>query len=150
MSRLGYQGNSFNIKVFCEFSDKLLPDKKEATINNLSEYSAYDMLHKINNFLKHNSVESYKKLKKAYPDSVISEENGVNIEYKNGMFAGDWITIKPGYIDEVLNKLIRFFEDYCRIYLNEDIEESKWNYDDYFKNAFKKMSKLDQYFGLDF
>lgn len=66
------------------------------------------------------------------------------------MFAGDWIIIKPGYIDSLLKKLVIFFEDYCRIYLKEDVEESKWNYDDYFKRAFKNMSNLREYFGLNF
>lgn len=55
------------------------------------------------------------------------------------MFAGDWIIIKDGYIDKLFKKLIEFFEDYCNKFLGEDLEESKWNYDDYFKDVYKKV-----------
>lgn len=64
------------------------------------------MLHKINNFLKHNSIDSYKTLKKMYPNNVASAENKTaNIEYENGMFAADWIILKPNYIDEIFGKI---------------------------------------------
>ena len=66
------------------------------------------------------------------------------------MFAGDWIIIKDGYIDKLFKKLIEFFENYCNKFLGEDLEESKWNYDDYFKDVYKKVKNLDSYFGQTF
>ncbi len=66
------------------------------------------------------------------------------------MFAGDWIIIKPNYIDDLLKKLVTFFEDYCKVYLREDIERSKWNYDEYFHNAKSEMQNPLEYLGLNF
>ncbi len=148
MTECGYKGTDYDFQSFCKFSDGLLKDKNGAKLNELSKFNAYNMLHKINNFLKHNSMEAYKTLKHLYPKNVHSPENGDKIEYKNGMFAGDWLILKPGYIDKTLDQLITFFEDYCRVYLDESPNESKWNYDEYFKIAFKSLSNPYDYLGL--
>lgn len=149
MVECGWKGTDFNMKSFTSFSDGLLKQKDKTKISTLSKYNAYNLLHKLNNFLKHNSIESYKTLLKLYPNNVASIENGkAKAPYENGMFAGDWIIVKPNYIDDLLGKLIQFFEDYCRVYLNEDIEESKWNYDEYFYNAYNQMRYPERYLGL--
>ena len=124
-------------------------DKNGKKIDKLKKYNAYNLLHKVNNFLKHNSIESYKKLKHFYSNNVRSIENGTaNIEYENGMFAGDWIILKENYIDTLLDKLVEFFEDYCINYLAENIEDSSWNHDDYFWDALKEMRDPYEYFGI--
>ena len=65
-----------------------------------------NLLHKINNFLKHNTIDAYNGLKKEYPKNVCSVENKTaKSQYENGMFAGDWIIIKDGYIDKLFKKL---------------------------------------------
>lgn len=151
MKETGSNVNDFSIDKFFSFSDGLLATKEKIKIENLSEYNAYNMLHKINNFLKHNSIMSYNKLKFNYPKNVASVENGTAKKpYENGMFAGDWIIVKENYIDDLLDKLIIFFEDYCRVYLKEDIEKSKWDYDDYFYTAFKQMKRPLNYFGIPY
>jgi len=151
MTETGYKGTDFNIDSFFKFSDGLLKERGGIKIKDLSKYNAYNMLHKINNFLKHNSIESYRTLKKLYPANVASIERGTSqTEYKNGMFAGDWLIIKVGYIDDLLDKLIIFFENYCKVFLSEDLEESKWNYDDYFMNAYYEMRYPLKYIGIDF
>lgn len=150
MMECGYKGTDFKMDNFLSFSDGLLKQKGDKVFRNLSKYNAYNLMHKINNFLKHNSAESYKTLKKLYPDNVASEENGRSkIPYENGMFAGDWIIVKPNYIDDLLDKLVLFFEDYCRVYLNEDPYRSSWDYDDYFYNAHRQMKNPQHYLGLD-
>ena len=64
------------------------------------------------------------------------------------MYAGDWIIIKPDYIDKLFDKLIIFFEDYCSIILKENIKEADWNYDDYFRDAFKVFQFPNAYYGI--
>lgn len=151
MKETGSNVNDFSIDKFFSFSDGLLATKEKIKIENLSEYNAYNMLHKINNFLKHNSIMSYNKLKFNYPKNVASVEYGTAKKpYENGMFAGDWIIVKENYIDDLLDKLIIFFEDYCRVYLKEDIEKSRWDYDDYFYTAFKQMKRPLNYFGIPY
>lgn len=149
MCELGYKGKDYSFESFLKFSDGLQKDKNGKKIDKLKKYKAYNLLHKVNNFLKHNSIESYKKLKRFYPDNVRSIEKGTaNIEYENGMFAGDWIILKENYIDTLLDKLVEFFEDYCVNYLDENIEDSSWNHDDYFWNALKEMRDPYEYFGI--
>ena len=149
MCKLGYKGTDYNFNSFVKFSDGLARNRKGKKINQLDKYNAYNMLHKINNFLKHNTISSYLDLKKYYPDNVASKENGTaNIEYENGMFAGDWIIIKDGYIDDLLKKLRKFFKSYCEEIVKENVEDAKWNYDDYFINAFNEMKNPAKYFGV--
>ena len=149
MTDCGYKGTDYSFESFCKFTDGLIKNINSKKIKDLSKYNAYNMLHKINNFLKHNSIESYKTLKKLYPNNVASIENGTaKEEYENGMFAGEWIIVKDNYIDELIDKLIKFFEDYCKTYLNEDLDESRWNYDEFFMNAYYKMRNPIEYFGL--
>ncbi len=142
MAKLGYKGLDFTFDDFKEFSNKALKGKR-VKFDDLKKYNAYRMLHRINNFLKHNSEESYKKLKQNYPENVRTDS-----EYKNGMFACDWVILKENYIDDVLNKLLIFFKDYCLNFYEEDYNNAKWDYDDYFINALKEMSDPYEYYGI--
>ena len=90
---------------------------------------------------------AYNTLKDDYPSNVRSKENGTSdIEYENGMFAGDWIIIKNGYIEKVFKKLREFFNHFSKVYLDED-DDSYWNNDEYFYDALAKMSDPSEYFG---
>ncbi len=151
IKELGYSKKDFGINNFRDFTDKLKGQKRANLINNLKGYSAYDLLHKINNFLKHNTIEAYNKLKEKYPRNVCSVENKTTKSpYENGMFAGDWIIIQDDYIDKLFKELLEFFEDYCEKFLGENLEESEWNYDDYFKKVYNEVKDLNSYFGLCF
>ena len=151
MCKLGYKGTDYDFKSFAKFSDGLVSDANSIKISRLEKYNAYNMLHKINNFLKHNTIDSYNDLRKWYPDNVASIESGTaNIKYENGMFAGDWIIIKPNYIDKLINQLKRFFKDYCKHFVKENIEDAQWNYDDYFLNAYHELKDPFAYMGLYF
>lgn len=151
IKELGYSQKNFDMRKFRAFTDELKGQKKANLINNLKGYNDYNLLHKINNFLKHNTIDAYNRLKKEYPRNVCSvEDKTANKPYENGMFSGDWIIVKDDYIDNLFKKLKEFFEDYCNKFLNENLEESKWNYDDYFKNVYNKVKDLKAYFGLYF
>lgn len=149
MCKLGYKGNNYNFNSFAKFTDGLARNRTTLKISQLDKYNAYNMLHKINNFLKHNTICSYMDLKKYYPNNVLSIEKGTtDMVYENGMFAGDWIIIKDGYIDDLIRKLKTFFKRYCEIFVNENVEEANWNYDDYFIYAYKEMKNPWEYFGI--
>lgn len=150
IKELGYSKKDFKVGNFSSFTDNLKGLKKANLISNLNGYNSYNLLHRINNFLKHNTSKAYNELKKEYPENVCSIENKTAKScYENGMFAGDWIIINDGYIDMLFKELLDFFEDYCKIFLDEDLEESKWNYDDYFKYVYRKVRKTGSYFDLD-
>ena len=149
MCQLGYTDKYYDFKSFLEFSDKLTKARQGKKVDELENYDAYNMLNKINNFLKHNSISSYNKLKKKYPNNVASKEKGTaKIEYENGMYAGDWIIIKDGYIDDLLKELREFFTAYCKEIVKENVDDAKWNHDDYFINAFNEMKYPAKYFGI--
>lgn len=149
MCELGYKGNDYNFKSFAKFSDGLQKDKNSVKLSGLSKYNAYNLLHKINNFLKHNTISSYNDLKKYYPANVRSVENGTaKEEYQNGMFAGGWIILKENYINDIFDSLTKFFEDFCKQFVKEDIERATWDYDEYFIDAFNQMKYPLQYWGV--
>lgn len=149
MCELGYKGIDYNFKSFAKFSDGLQKDKNGVKLSGLSKYNAYDLLHKINNFLKHNTIRSYNDLKKYYPANVCSVENGTaKEEYQNGMFAGGWIILKEKYINDIFDSLTKFFEDFCKQFVKEDIERATWDYDEYFIDAFNQMKYPLQYWGV--
>ena len=145
VSKNGYKGIDFDLKSFSQFTNGLSRSKKAIKLCDLSHYNAYSLLHKINNFLKHNSRLSYGALKDSFPKNVVSNQKH---PYQNGMFAEDWIVLEENYIDHLFDELIAFFESYCHVYLDEDIEESQWNYEEYFKNAVKELSHPEEYLGL--
>jgi len=143
----GYKGTDFSLKSFYEFTDGLSRDKNAKKICSLPHYSTYSLLHKVNNFLKHNSLQAYGSLAKSFPKNVaVSADH----PYQNGMFAEDWIILKENYIDNLFDKLTGFFEDYCRTYLGEEVEESKWNYDEHFVKAAQELSDPMGYIGLPY
>ena len=147
----GYKEDDYNYGVFLHVSEGIQNDKKGIKIEHLKNYNDFNKLHKINNFIKHNTVRSYEELKRYFPKNVASVENGMSKKpYENGMYACNWIIVDYNYIDELLDNLIYFFEDYCKEFLKEKTDEADWNYDDYFRNAFYTIKDLDQYWGLDF
>lgn len=149
MCKLGYKGTDYDFNSFAKFTDGLAGDRKGAKISSLDKYNAFNMLHKINNFLKHNTISSYMDLKRYYPDNVASLDKGTaSIKYENGMYAGDWIIVKDGYIDDLIKKLRKFFRSYCETFVKENVNEAKWNYDDFFKDAFNEMEYPQSYFGV--
>lgn len=152
MTKCGYKGTEFSFPDFLKFTqDKIEKNEKETIrfLRDLDGYNTYTLLHKANNFLKHNSRESYKQMYYMFPKNVKSVKEGTSkFEYENGMYAGDWLILKEGFLDKSFKKVITFFEQYCEKVLGEDLEESKWNYDDYFKDAVSAMKCPQDYFGF--
>ena len=144
MNRLGYEGNDFSTQQFLSFSEGLKAKSNGKSFSNLKYWADYDALHKINNFIKHNTEHAYMKVRKNYPNYLVQTKK----KYVSGMFAGDWIYLPDDFIEEILKHLTSFFEDYCASYLDENIEEAKWNYEDYFKEYYKKVKNLWAYFGV--
>ena len=100
IKELGYSQKDFGMRDFRAFTDDPKGHKRADLINNLKGYNAYNLLYKINNFLKQNTIEAYNGLKKEYPKNVCYVENKTAKKpYENGVFAGDWIIVQEGYID---------------------------------------------------
>lgn len=137
--------NVFKYSKFIKLSNHILKmnNSKIRSIKDLDYFRDYDCLQKVNNFLKHNTFSAYEKLKTYYPNMLIESER----QYENGMYSADWMKIDLTYTDSIFDKLISFYRNYCSAVLNENVDEAGWNYDDYFKEVFRKTKDLKAYHG---
>ena len=114
--------------------------RKTNPLYGLPHYKYFDVLNKIDNFLKHNTLMAYntlannpfekdEKLKKFQSGFVYSTKEA-GFEYENGMYAGNWLKIGPGFVDEMLNNLFKFAEEFCEMMYDENPEEAYWNSDE--------------------
>ncbi|MCR5112625.1 MAG: hypothetical protein K6A63_01670 [Acholeplasmatales bacterium] len=134
ISKVGYNSDNFDMGKLEEFVKKKLPFEA------LTNYDDIRLLHRINNFLKHNSVSAYNTLKENHRNYVRCKDNDTaKIEYQNGMYALYWIILDEDYIESVFTKLIDFCDDFCHKYLNEDVANAYWMNEEYFTNKIEEM-----------
>ena len=95
-------------------------------LDELDGYHSYDKLKKIWNFIKHNTLSAYAKLKECYGEVLISKK------YEQGDLAINYLKINNKMIEEILAGLKLFFIDYCWYVYKEDVNEAEWNYEMYF------------------
>ena len=122
LTRNGYEGDSFKRNVLYAFKGN-----KEKNVKELDGFMEYDQMYAIWNFIKHNSLSTYKTLKKKYPDVVIDDD------YSQGELGCHFIHFSENLINTVLDGNQRFIINYCQLVFDEDPEEAKWNSDQYFK-----------------
>ncbi|MDR0462261.1 MAG: GNAT family N-acetyltransferase [Christensenellaceae bacterium] len=115
---LGYKQKDFGLKEFFTFSSELIGKDSRVVIETFPKYKAFNLLFKLNNFLKHNTKQAYDTLKDNFPDNI---HKGNKTEYENGMYAGDFIYLQDGYLDKIFDKLLIFFGEYCKVILGEDL-----------------------------
>ena len=139
----GYENTiDFTYKYFFQHvQSKYNAEAKRANpLYRLPHYKYFDVLNKIDNFLKHNTVMAYnslannafekdEKLKKFQSKFVYSEKEAGH-PYENGMYAGSWVKIKPSFVDEMLNNLQEFANEFCKLMYDEDSKEAYWNSDE--------------------
>ena len=139
----GYENNlDFSYKYFFQYvQGKFNAETKRANpLYSLPHYKWFDVLNKIDNFLKHNTVMAYialannpfekdDKLKKFQSKFVYSKKEAGH-PYENGMYAGNWVKIKPSFVDEMLVNLREFAKEFCKLVYEEDIDEAHWNSDE--------------------
>lgn len=114
--------------------------KRANPLYKLPHYRYFDILNKIDNFLKHNTVMSYNALAnnpfekdekmKKFQASFVYTKKEVGFEYENGMYAGDWLKIGPTFVDETLTNLQEFAYEFCELMYEEKADEAYWNSDE--------------------
>ena len=95
---------------------------KEKTLDDLDHYLEFDKLYCIWNFIKHNSLSTYNKLKTKYPELLSGSE------FQQGELAFLYIKFSDKLIEDILDGCGQFFKDYCHVVFNEDFDEAQWNY----------------------
>lgn len=132
ITKHGYKNESFNrndLRVFISKDNKY-------DLDDFEHYSAFDELYTIWNFLKHNSIDTFNKTNKKFPHLLYQ-----NQDYKSGNLAIGYLRLNVVYINDLLKRLIPFFEELCEKGLGENVRHSNWNYDDFFKSLVSEEIK---------
>lgn len=117
---------------------------KEKKVQELDHFECFDKLYCIWNFLKHNSASTYKTLNERHPETLYSGK------YIQGQLAAYWIKFNKEMIEKIVEGLILFTDEYCRLIFREKTEEASWNYDDYFlQPMIDYFDSYDNPLGLD-
>ena len=99
---------------------------EQNTARDFQNYKFHDELYCIWNFIKHNSLSTYDKLKSKYSD-ILAEQ-----DFKQGHLAFSYVKFSEQLILDLLNGCGEFFKEYCICVYHENFDEAQWNYDDYF------------------
>ena len=145
--------NNFSIKDFFMYVKEAfnVQTKRANPLYQLPHYKYFDVLNKIDNFLKHNSRQSYLSLAnnpyekdlelKAFQATFVFSDQEAGLPYETGMYAGDWLKIDSSFVEETISNLQEFSKEFCQMMYSEDTSESYWNSDE----ALLKILK-DNYF----
>ena len=106
-------------------------------VDELPSFKYYDKLYCLWNFIKHNSISTYEKLRSAYPELIYEK-----MEYKQGFPAFYIINFSDELVIELLNGCNSFFMEYCELVYKENYDEAQWNYGRYFLNIVAEQIEL--------
>lgn len=109
---------------------------EDTPVRQLLHFSSHDKLYCIWNFVKHNSISTYKTLKERFPDVVIDQE------FKQGDNALYYVNFSEELILDLISGLTEFFKEYCQLMFGENYEQAQWNYNDYFLDIVRDNIEL--------
>ncbi len=101
--------------------------RKNKCISDLPSFHYYDKLYCLWNFIKHNSISTFEKLKAVFPEVIYDD-----VDYEQGFSGFTIIKFSDELIYELLDGCDQFFKDYCELVFEEKYEEAQWNYGKYF------------------
>jgi hypothetical protein len=134
----GYEGDKFNRNVLYAFKGN-----KPENIQNLDGFTDYDKMYTIWNFIKHNSLSTYKAVKDNFPEVLKADE------YKQGELACFFIIFTNELIDLILDGVKRFLIEYCRLVFGENPQEALWNSEEYFLSVvYSEIKEFQDPLGL--
>ena len=141
LSRNGVDTERFNRNKFYNYA----LSTKKVKVEQFTGYYYYDLAYCIWHFIKHNTKSTYETLKNRYPEILISKE------FVQGELGKYYIKFSDDLIEETMYECQLFFFDLCKVLYDEDMEEAKWNYTDYFlAEMAKQQDSLLNPLGLDF
>ena len=141
LADISYQNPDYSLRDFITWCNGRNPS---VDVRDIAKFNEFRKFHDVNNFLKHNSVQSYRALRKFHPECVVDADE----EFENGMFACDWIVLEEADIDVFISDMREFSRDFCAKILGEYLDLSRWDYDDYFVDAFHQMKDPWEYWGI--
>ena len=140
LTKNGFEGDKFGRNELYAFKGN-----KQEKISELVGFAEYDKMYCIWNFIKHNSLSTYNSLKDKYPEVIAN-----NSKYKQGELAIHYVKIDEMLILDLLNGIEKFFDAYCKLVFDEDVDSADWNYDGYFLSSVNsKIEPITNPLGLD-
>lgn len=113
---------------------KLLPEKYKMELEDVPNCEHYDRFYCLWNFMKHNSMNAYTMLKEKHPKMIYDNPDK---PFLSGKYSLGYIRLEESTIFDLLDGLQKFFDSFCESVFMEDINEARWNYDDYFIREFR-------------
>ena len=98
------------------------------TARDLPHHKSHDKLYLIWHFIKHNSMSTYDKLKKEYPEVL------VETQFQQGHLAISYVKFNEELIIELIDGCAEFFKEFCEWVYQENYDEAQWNYVEYFSS----------------
>ncbi|MDY4052771.1 MAG: hypothetical protein SOY80_05455, partial [Bacilli bacterium] len=127
LTACGYKEEDYTKKQFDIYIQGLQGDNA-LSFRQYDNYQLYDRAFTVWNFLKHNSLRSYKILKQWYPKMVWDPEE----KYQNGESALTVVKLDEKFILDCIDNLHLFFDELCARAFGENADDAQWDYDDYF------------------
>lgn len=137
LTACGYKEEDYTKKQFDIYIQGLQGDNA-LSFKQYDNYQVYDRAFTVWNFLKHNSLRSYKILKKWYPNMVWDPEE----KYQNGESSLNVVKIDEKFILDCLDNLHLFFDELCLRAFGENADDAQWDYDDYFKKVVEEQIEV--------
>lgn len=126
LTMVGFKDNYFDLTGFSKF----IKNNYKIELNQIKGFKEFKAFRDLWNFLKHNTLSTYNKLKKSNPSILINDN------YTNGDFALWFVRFPENFIDDTIDKLISFFDNFCDKVFLENVKDAPWNYDAYFLGLF--------------
>lgn len=127
LTACGYKEEDYTKKQFDIYMQGLQGDNAVA-FRQYNNYQLYDRAFTVWNFLKHNSLRSYKTLKQWYPKMVWDPKE----KYQNGESALSVVKLDEKFILDCIDNMHLFFDEMCARAFGENADDAQWDYDDYF------------------
>ncbi len=135
-----YENPDYSVRDFIIYCNG--NDIEVQTLKNWGVYTKYNNVY---NLLKHNSKRAFETLKRFNPECL---RDDIDIDYENGMFSYAWINQKEINIEEFLDGIRVFLIDFCKKVLNEDVNRSDWDNDEYFMWVYHQLMDPMEYHGI--
>lgn len=137
LTACGYKEEDYTKKQFDIYIQGLQGDNA-ISFKKYENYAVYDRAFTVWNFLKHNSLKSYKILKQWYPKMIWDPK----CKYQNGDSALTVVKLDENFIINCLDNLHLFFDELCERAFKENADDAQWDYDDYFKKPAQDQINL--------
>ncbi|MCR4661561.1 MAG: hypothetical protein K5765_06130 [Clostridia bacterium] len=116
----GYTGEKFNREYLKGYVSGHVEGLDYTKFDN---HCYYDKIYKIWNFLKHNNIDVFEKVRESYPEVLINPE----APYINGDIAIRYLKLTEELIMELLEGVAKFFDEFCKKVFGEVTDYPEWN-----------------------